>query len=129
MSTADLVSRYIVLTKEVMPHLARTSHKHWPVSNDHCFQRIILDAVCGGVWYEYLPRPAYKNLTHDQAANAVKLCNDIISGDADLIILNKQSLQWRGKTGATPLPPKDFSQSSHHYRCGAELGAKNSCPS
>jgi hypothetical protein len=30
MSTADLVSRYIVLTKEVMPHLARTSHKHWP---------------------------------------------------------------------------------------------------
>ena len=97
MSTADLVSRYILLTKEVMPHLARTSHKHWPVSNDHCFQRIILDAVCGGVWYDYLPRPAYKNLTHDQAANAVKLCNDIISGDADLIVLNKQSLQWRGK--------------------------------
>ena len=107
MSTADLVSRYIVLTKEVMPHLARTSHKHWPVSNDHCFQRIILDAVCGGVWCDYLPRPAYKNLTHDQAANAVKFCNDIISGDADLIVLNKQSLQWRGKTGATPLPPKD----------------------
>ena len=107
MSTADLVSRYIELTKEVMPHLARTSHKHWPVGNDHCFQRIILDAVCGGVWYDYLPRPAYKNLTHDQAANAVKLCNDIISGDADLIVLNKQSLQWRGKTGATPLPPKN----------------------
>ena len=107
MRTADLVSRYIVLTKEVMPHLARTSHKHWPVSNDHCFQRIVLDAVCGGVWYDYLPRPAYKNLTHDQAANAVKLCNDIISGDADLIFLNKQSLQWRGKTGATPMPLKD----------------------
>ena len=107
MSTADLVSRYIVLTKEVMPHLALTSHKHWPVSNDHCFQRIVLDAVCGGVWYDYLPRPAYKNLPHDQAANAVKLCNDIISGDADLIALNKQSLQWRGKTGATPLLPKD----------------------
>ena len=104
MSTADLVSRYILLTKEVMPHLARTSHKHWPVSNDHCFQRIILDAVCGGVWYDYLPRPAYKNLTHDQAANAVKLCNDIISGDADLIVLNNQSLQWRGKTCAKSLP-------------------------
>ena len=107
MRTADLVSRYIVMTKEVMPHLARISHKHWPVSNDHCFQRIILDALCGCVWYDYLPRPAYKNLTHDQAANAVKLCNDIISGDADLIVLNKQSLQWRGKTDATLLPPKD----------------------
>ena len=107
MSKADLVSRYIVLTKGVMPYLARTSHKHWPVNNNHCFQRIILDSVCGGVWYDYLPRPAYKNLTHDQAANAVKLCNDIISGDADLIVLNKQSLKWRGKTGSTPFPQKD----------------------
>jgi hypothetical protein len=25
------------------------------------------------------------------------LCNDIISGDTDLITLNKQSLKWRGK--------------------------------
>ena len=107
MRTADLVSQYIVLTKEVMPHLARTSHKHWPVSNDHCFQRIVLAAVCGGGWYDYMLRPAYKNLTRDQAANAVKLCNDIISGDADLIVLNKQSLQWRGKTDTTPSPPKD----------------------
>jgi len=95
--TADLVSRYMVLTKEIMPHLARTSHKHWPVRNDHCFQRIVLDAVCGGVWYDHLLRPAYKNLTYDLAANAVDLCNDIISGNSDLVVLNKQSLQSRGK--------------------------------
>jgi hypothetical protein len=56
----------------------------------------VLDAVCEGVWYDYLLRPAY-NLTHDQATNAVDLCNDIISGDTDLIPLNKQSLKWRGK--------------------------------
>ena len=97
MRTADLISRYIILTKEIMPHLVRTSHKHWPVSNDHCFQRIVLDTVCGGVWYDQLHRPAYKNLTQDQAAKAVNLCNDIISGDTDLVFLNKQSLQWRGK--------------------------------
>ena len=95
--TANLVSRYLVLTKEIMPHLARTSHRHWPVCNDHCFQRIVLDAVCGGVWYDHLLRPAYKNLTCDQAANAVDLCNDIISGDSDLEVLNRQSLKWRGK--------------------------------
>ena len=93
--TADLVSRYMVLTKEIMPHLAQTSHRHWPVRNDHCFQRIILDAVCGGVWYDHLLRPAYKNLTHDQATDAVDLCNDIISGDSDLSVLNNQSLKWR----------------------------------
>ena len=95
--TADLVSQYMVLTKEIMPDLARTSHTHWPVRNDHCFQRIVLDAVCGGVWYDHLLRPAYKNLTRDQATNAVDLCNDIISGDSDLVVLNRQSLMWRGK--------------------------------
>jgi hypothetical protein len=95
--TANLVSQYMVLTKEIMPNLARTSHRHWPVRNDPCFQRIVLDAVCDGVWYDHLPRPAYKNLTHDQAANAVALCNDIISDDTDLIALNRQSLKWRGK--------------------------------
>ncbi len=95
--TADLVSRYLVLTKEIMPHLARRSHPHWPVCNDHCFQRIVLDTLCGGVWYDWLPRPAYKNLTHDQAAKAVDLCNKIILGDIDLVVLNDQSLKWRGK--------------------------------
>ena len=94
---ADLVSRYMVLTKEIMPNLARTSHRHWPVRNEHCFQRIVLDAVCGGVWYDHLLRPAYKNLTQELAANAVDLCNDIISGDTDLVVLNRQSLKWRGK--------------------------------
>ena len=94
---ANLVSRYMILTKEIMPQLARTSHRHWPVRNDHCFQRIVLDAVCGGVWYDHLLRPAYKNLTQDLAANAVDLCNDIISGDTDLVVLNRQSLKWRDK--------------------------------
>lgn len=97
--TADLVTRYMVLTKETMPTLARTSHKHWPVWNDHCFQRIVLDAVCGGVWYDHLPRPAYRHLTQDQAATAVALCEKIMSGKVDLEMLNRQSLAWRGKTG------------------------------
>ena len=46
--TNDLVTQYMVLTKEIMPQLARTSHRHWPVHNDHCFQRIVLDTVCDG---------------------------------------------------------------------------------
>lgn len=94
---ADLASRYVELTKKVMPKLARTTHGHWPVRHDHCFQRIVLDTVCGGVWYDHLQRPAYKNLTLDQAEHAVSLCDMIISGDADLAALNAQSLIWRGK--------------------------------
>ena len=95
--TDDLVSAYKYLTKEVLPALARSSRRDWPVSEDHCFQRIILDHVCGGVWYEYLDRPAYKNLTKDQAQRAVKLCKDITDGHKDLQKLNQQSLIWRGK--------------------------------
>ena len=95
--TANLVSQYAVLIKEIMPNLARTLYRHCPVRNDHCFQRIVLNAVCGCVWYDHLLRPAYKNLAHDQATNAVNLCNDIISGETDLVALNMQSLKWRGK--------------------------------
>ena len=88
----------MVLKKGTMPTLARTSHKHWPVWNNHFFQRIVLDAVCGGVWYDHLPRPAYRHLTKDQAATAVALCEKIMSGKVDLEMLNQQSLAWRGKT-------------------------------
>lgn len=95
--TADLISRYMTLTKDVMPRIARAPETKWPVRNDHCFQRIVLDAVCNGVWYEHLERPAFKNLNHDQAAQAVKLCEDIVSDRVDLHALNNQSLIWRGK--------------------------------
>ena len=93
----NLVSVYMYLSKEVLPTMARSCQRNWPVSADHCFQRIVLDHVCGGVWYEYLDRPAYKNLTKDQAQRAVKLCEDIANGHLDLWELNQQSLIWRGK--------------------------------
>ena len=95
--TDDFVNAYICFTKEILPALARSGRKNWPVSSDHCFQRIVLDHVCGGVWYEYIGRPAYKNFTKDQAQRAVKLCEDIANGHVDLRKLNQQSLIWRGK--------------------------------
>ena len=47
--TSGLVAHYAVLTKETMPELARTTHRHLPVKNAHCFQRIVLDTLCSGV--------------------------------------------------------------------------------
>lgn len=96
----NLIATYMHLTKEVLPSLARTDQTDWPVSEDHCFQRIVLDHVCGGVWYEHLGRPAYKHLTNKQAQLAVKICQDITDGRADLKRLNQQSLVWRGKRRA-----------------------------
>ena len=96
-NTRNLVDSYLHLTREILPSLARNSREDWPVREDHCFQRIVLDTICGGVWYEHLVRPAYKNLTHDQAQRAVDLCRNIAEGHADLQQLNNQSLIWRGK--------------------------------
>ena len=93
----NLVDAYLHLTKEVLPALAQSGGEQWPVREDHCFQRIVLDTICGGVWYAHLDRPAYKNLTHDQAQRAVDLCHEIAEGRADLQQLNNQSLIWRGK--------------------------------
>ena len=93
----DPIDDYMHLTKVVLPSMARNGERDWPVVEDHCFQRIILDTICGGVWYEHLDRPAYKNLTTEQAKTAVRLCQDIADGRADLQQLNRQSLFWRGK--------------------------------
>lgn len=94
---ADLASHYMVLTKQVMPQMARDPTINWPVRNDHCFQRIVLDNVCGGPWFDHLARPAYKNLSSDQAVRAIRLCEAIIAGHANLHDLNNKSLVWRGK--------------------------------
>ena len=94
---SNLVSTYMYLTKQVLPSLAQNERNDWPVCEDHCFQRIVLDTICGGVWYEYLSRPAYKHLSEDQALRAVALCGAIIDGKLDLRKLNRQSLIWRKK--------------------------------
>ncbi len=95
--TEAMIARYRHLTGIVMPELALDRSRKWPVVNDHCFQRIVLDAVCEGVWYDHIQRPAYKNLTYAQASKAVTLCEAILDGSADLTALNRQSLLWRGK--------------------------------
>lgn len=95
-----LIDTYLNLTRDVLPALAHTERRDWPVRNDHCFQRIVLDNICGGVWYAHLQRPAYKHLTQDQARRAVALSRDIADGKVDLHRLNDKSLAWRGKRPA-----------------------------
>ena len=91
------VARYVYLTRTVMPLLALGEKRHWPVRNIHCFQRIVLDTICEGVWYGHIARPAYKHLSQTQALAAVHLCEQIIADEIDLTVLNQKSLEWRGK--------------------------------
>ena len=96
MDRAALEADWLTLTRDALPALART--RDWPVSADHCFQRILLDHAVGGCWYDHVAgRPAYRHLDDDRLAAAVDLGRRVAAGEADLHALNRQSLAWRGK--------------------------------
>ncbi|WP_242008370.1 GCN5-related N-acetyltransferase [Sphingomonas ginsenosidivorax] len=95
----DAATRWLTLTltRETLPGLAAA--RRWPVRADHCFQRILLDAACGGRWYDHiLARPAYRHAPPEILARAIALGDAVIAGTEDLHALNRRSLAWRGKT-------------------------------
>ncbi|MFO6463782.1 hypothetical protein ACK8OR_05270 [Jannaschia sp. KMU-145] len=97
MDRAELETRWKDLTHSDLP---RAAGPGWPVHLDHCFQRILLDHATGGVWYDVIPkRPAYAHASDAILRRAVALGEDVLAGRADLHALNRQSLDWRGKTG------------------------------
>lgn len=98
-----LEQAWLHLTRAVLPCLA--DRRGWPVREDHCFQRILLDAACGGCWQEHVARrPAYRHLDARRLAKAVALAEAVRDGQADLRALNIQSLRWRGKGAASQRP-------------------------
>jgi hypothetical protein len=94
---AALEAEWLRLTREVLPGLAAA--RRWPVHADHCFQRILLDAAAGDVWYRRIPgRPAYRAASADLLARAVALAGSVAAGASDLAALNRQSLDLRRRT-------------------------------
>ena len=90
----SLEARWLALTREAMP--AAAQERRWPVRFDHCFQRILLDAACGGVWYDTIEkRPAYAHAPEAVLREAVRLGEGALVGEVDLGALNRQSLAWR----------------------------------
>jgi hypothetical protein len=91
---AALERAWLTLTGVTLPALAAA--RGWPVSADHCFQRILLDAAVGGVWYTAVARrPAYRHIDVALLGEAVRLGQAAAAGSADLAMLNRQSLAWR----------------------------------
>ena len=89
-----LEARWLDLTRRVLPALA--VDRRWPVRADHCFQRILLDAACGGVWYDSIAaRPAYAHAPAAVLEQAVALGEGAADGSCDLSALNDRSLAWR----------------------------------
>lgn len=76
---------------------AASAHPEWPIRLDHCFGRVILDAVYGRPWREALRPPAWRHMDADALRRAILLAERIASGQADLAALNARSLGMRGK--------------------------------
>ena len=95
LNRARLEAEWLTITRQTLPELAKT--QPWPVSADHCFMRILLDAVHEGRWDKAVQeRPAYQHIDVERLAAAVKLAEGVAAGKADLWTLNAQSLAWRG---------------------------------
>lgn len=98
LARTDLEMRWLELTRAKLPALA--GKNGWPVSLDHCFQRILLDNAVGGCWYEAIvKRPAYRHATDAILTEAFRLGEAVAAGEADLHEFNRCSLAWRGKLG------------------------------
>lgn len=86
------------LTVRSLPRLA-LAHG-WPLSEDHCFMRVALDAAFAGCWYDHLDkaRPAVSQISTADLGKAVAAAKRIeAEGVSALIELNEASLRWRGK--------------------------------
>ncbi len=99
---AALLEEYRRLVRVELPRAANEGC--WTLRLDHCFARVILDALFGGCWYAHLERgrgrSAESQLDAAQLRRAVALARGMLAGgDAEVRRLNAQSLVWRGKMG------------------------------
>lgn len=109
-SPAHLLPHWTTLYKTTLPALARAKdpiQAHWPVHLDHCFARIIYDAVIGhsrfpdsGIacpWTDRLKAPAMKNMQLEDLKRCIELGEEIAAGKVDLVELDRASLAVRAK--------------------------------
>ena len=110
--------------KDTLPALARSrspSQTRWPVHLDHCFARIILDAVIGrgevfdsssastkltlygphAPWTSRLRAPAIKYMSVAELKGCIELGEAIAEGKVNLAELNERSLAVRGKASTS----------------------------
>ena len=95
-----LIEEYFRLTSEVLPLKAQA--ENWPAIEEAHFQRIILDNICGGVWYGKLKEPAVMHLSKTQLKKAVRMADDLADGLLSFDDLNEPSLKWREEKNVPP---------------------------
>ncbi len=88
-----MVARWTELTREVLPAMAQA--RHWPISLDHCFMRVCLDAALGSPWTVTVDRPAVRMMSQAQLGAAIAVAESIVADPSLLPALNAASLRGR----------------------------------
>lgn len=96
----DLRQKYLNVTEKILPQMAEENS--WSITEDHCFQRIVLDNIFEDIWYNHLSKegdePAHKQLNKDQIITALDIANVMQRrGREKVEKLNNKSLEYRGK--------------------------------
>lgn len=81
---------------EDLPAAARAG-EDWPIHLDHCFGRVVLDALFEDVWYDHVDgRPAYEHLSAAELDTAIAIAERMLEeGQPAVAELNDASLRYR----------------------------------
>jgi hypothetical protein len=100
-----LEAQWLELTRLSLPGVALS--RKWPIVNDHCFQRVLLDNACNAHWATVITgKPAYRHAPDATLRAAVELGMAVLAGTQDITILNNRSLVWRRQQGSVPKQPR-----------------------
>ena len=105
----SLLSQWTTLYTQTLPSaaLATRDRSAWPVHLDHCFARIIYDAVIGvdAPWPSKLKSPAKLHMNETQLKKCIEMGQGLIEGRIDLREWNQKSLDIRAKDGKRKRDP------------------------
>lgn len=95
-----LRAEYDRLVNGALPAAARCAGD-WPIREDHCFARVVLDGVFADVWYDHVDgRPAVDHLSPAELRRAVGLADRMLrEGRPTVARLNARSLRRRDEPG------------------------------
>ena len=91
-----LRAEYDRLVTRALPAAARCAGD-WPIREDHCFARVVLDTVFADVWYDHVDgRPAVRHLPAADLRHAVAVADRMFrEGRPTVTRLNERSLRRR----------------------------------
>lgn len=92
----QLRAAYDRLVHERLPAAARASGD-WPIQDDHCFGRVVLDTLFDDEWYGHVDgRPASRHLSATELRAAIEIARRLLDEGRSLVAeLNRASLARR----------------------------------